>query len=281
MHGTRNTLPARTALDAAAPSRVATAIIALVAVFVAWIGWGFWSLYERGHPDPPNVKAVAYAPAVRAADQQVTALMDSQLPQLRAQLPWAEPLASSLVDFCESDERFSGSFGGSDSWSPVVCRRVAVAYVGFDGDLQQRLTELDQTVAALGWSTGPTQGLAAQFNAAHQPLPGVDPEAAAQAAAAQRFTVGADYRRSATGPGVTLSVEVGRLPGPPHAPDSKDDQPWLAGVGSDGKAGSPDVYLTWQPVLAPDFAKTGHQYVAAIDFHAFYHGDPASLMGAR
>ncbi|MFD0568800.1 hypothetical protein ACFQ0T_05220 [Kitasatospora gansuensis] len=104
--------------------RRVTAGVAVVGAPAVGLFW--WALLSLpGDADPPDVTAMANAPATRAADRSATELTDSQLGLLHARTPWAEQLGTSAADVCFSRSR-SGSFGsGGARWDPVSCRRAA------------------------------------------------------------------------------------------------------------------------------------------------------------
>lgn len=248
-------------------------LVTVIAVVVLAV-WSISRIFSP--PTPPDVDAQANAPGTRVADQGAEAQADYQLKQLRAQTSWADQLGRSVVDLCRSG-LISGSFGSWGSWSPVSCQRTTIVYLAFDGDVQQRLAELDQTLDALGWqSRNPQQGLVAQDRYMHQPPYGADPAQSAQAEA-RPTDISVDYvsRQAAT---AALSVEVSQTPSILVLPGSWDD--WSSAHSPDGRPYQNDqfdrvVYVTWQPVNAPALVRTtAHRYIAAFDFGTTYYTQP-------
>lgn len=232
-------------------------IVSVLAITALVIGSVVWALSPAS---PPDVAAQANVPAARNADRLVVAEINGQLTRLRAQLPRAEQLGTSVVDLCRSQPT-SGSFAPWRPWRPVSCQRTTTLYLGFDGELQGRLTELDRVIDGLGWQpSAPEQrGLVAQARYLHS------------------TNVTVDFARRPAGT-TRLSVEVGRVPFDPILPDNWDD--WPIGHPSDAKPYQNDdldqvVYFVWQPVNAAELTRTTQRsYVAAFDFDATYYTQP-------
>ncbi|MFE0461929.1 hypothetical protein ACFW1A_22045 [Kitasatospora sp. NPDC058965] len=156
-------------------------------------GWIYLSL----RPEPqPDVAKAAQSTAARAADRALTAQLDRQLDQLRAALPWATYLGTTVADSCSTGWVDHGFAITRQTWIPVTCSRATTVYEAFDGDFRPRLAQLDTALAAAGWHPdwigtplyrGEHPGLVAAFDDAHRPPD--DPTPSESAAAAARPNV--------------------------------------------------------------------------------------------
>ncbi|MBS2534690.1 hypothetical protein KGQ20_18115 [Catenulispora sp. NF23] len=161
----------------------------VVAGFVGDVAWYFHSLGPGSQPDV--LKAARSAPT-QAADQAVTAQVDSRTGQLRAALPWATYLGTAVEDVCKVALAPDGSFGAKQSWLPVTCTRTDTVYEAFDGDFRQHLVQLDGVLGKAGWRStdlppmrrqGEQPSLAGWFDYDHTPPSDPDPSQIAAAAA--------------------------------------------------------------------------------------------------
>ncbi|MFF1908562.1 hypothetical protein [Kitasatospora sp. NPDC058218] len=211
--------------------RVMLTLLGMVAagavIFVAVVAWQVHDLTTVPHG--PDAEALARSAATREARDRAVAFGDDQTARLRAAAPWAQVLDGSVADRCHAEAR-SGSFGGRPAWSPVVCRRTTVLYAAFDGEIEQRLADLDRAAEGLGWKVRPgDRNLVQQLRYAHSPGSDATAEQTAQALARPNSVsvdhVPADARR-----GITLTVGVADGRGLPWVKDSWDQQPSRSGA---------------------------------------------------
>ncbi|MFJ9516994.1 hypothetical protein ACIRPK_01780 [Kitasatospora sp. NPDC101801] len=255
------------------------AVVGSVAVGLFW--WALLSL--PGHAEPPDVTAMANAPATRAADQAAAELTDSQLGLLQARTPWAEQLGSSAADVCFSQSR-SGSFGSGEHWDPVTCRRAGTSYLAFDGEIWQRLDDLDRTVAALGWTPDGGAWLTDADRHLQAPDSPVHP-AATESAYPRKVPVRLylSYTRMHTGP-LTLTIDVLELPAAPATAGGRGswaDARSPGGLPYRNDSSARAVYFTWRPVdPSALLGSTPHHYVAAFSFDAKYYVEPSAHSAA-
>ncbi|WP_405020476.1 hypothetical protein OHV05_30120 [Kitasatospora sp. NBC_00070] len=250
--------------------------VAVVGSLVVGLFW--WALLSLpGDAEPPDVTAMANAPATRAADRAAAELTDSQLGLLHARTPWAEQLGTSAADLCFS-RSWSGSFGSGERWDPVTCRRTGTTYLAFDGEIRQRLDELDHTVAALGWL--PDGGTWLTDADRHLQAPDSPAHPAATESAHPRqvpVRLHLSYTRLHTGP-LTLSIDVLEVPAVPAGAGSWGswaDTRSLGGMPHQNDSSARAVYLTWRPVDSTALlGSTAHRYVAAFSFDAKYYVEP-------
>ncbi|WP_157856335.1 hypothetical protein [Actinacidiphila yeochonensis] len=252
----------------------ATAVLA-----VALLGW---RVYRYWHPTPPDVRSFARSATTQAADRAATATADSQVSAFRKATPWATDLGTSRVDLCGSESR-TGSIGARPQWSRVSCQRVTTLYLAFDGDIGQRLRQLDAATGTLGWvpppsqHRGPSDALVAALAYERQP-PG-DPDPAQSAEAAERpadiqvaYTLPA-RPDSSDGPRVVLGVAQ-----KPRAPRTG----FVGGISDlDGTSKRPHgndqfdrtVYLTWKPLSPTALAAAGygaHAFTLSLSITSTY-----------
>ncbi|GAA1982983.1 hypothetical protein [Kitasatospora viridis] len=131
------------------PGRAVLACLGAVLLLVGWVGW--WA-YHLVRPSPPDVAAVARASGTRALGQSAASLTDRQIGSLKNGLGWAEAGGTAVVDECGAD--LGRGLGPFSYWGPVTCGRSVTLYLGFDGELRDRLADIDRVVAALGWGGG-------------------------------------------------------------------------------------------------------------------------------
>ncbi|MFC8716500.1 hypothetical protein [Kitasatospora sp. NPDC057198] len=169
-------------------SRGCAAVVWVVLAGV--VGAAAW-VYLSLRPEPqPDVAKAARSAAARAADQEVTAESDRGLDRLRAALPWATYLGTTVADVCGTEPVNHGFALTRRTWTEVACSRTTTVYEAFDGDFQQRLGQLDAALAAAGWRPsdppyylGEQGGLVGALAYAHNPGDGAGPSEAAAAAA--------------------------------------------------------------------------------------------------
>lgn len=250
-------------------------LVVVVVLLVAWLGW---SVYRWDHPTPPNVKSFAQSAATRAADRAATATANRQISGFREAAPWATYLGTSTVDACSS-QGGSSSIGARPQWAPVTCRRTTAAYLAFDGDVGQRLGQLDAVTRKLGWATppsgrqGPSGAVVAALAYQRRPSDGASPSQVKQAAARPAdvfvdFTLPANKDASK---GLRLQVGVAQNPGVPGNTDATYVDP------SEGPHSTASnyrsVYLTWQPLSAKSVtarAYRTHAYTLAVTVTSTY-----------
>ncbi|WP_194916804.1 hypothetical protein [Catenulispora rubra] len=135
-----------------AGAKTAGGCAVILAVPLVWFGVSVFSSFQRMEPESqPDVVKAAQSATARSADQAVSAQVDSRVGQVRAALPWAAYLGTTVADVCQTVHTPSGSFGARSTWSPVTCTRTDTVYEAFDGDLQQRLAQLDGVLGGAGW----------------------------------------------------------------------------------------------------------------------------------
>ena len=236
-------------------------VMALLAVVVLLFGWGIWQLRRQQNPSPPDVRALADSASARTADHAATQLTDHQLSLLRAATPWASYLGTSVVDGCTTE--LMGGFMAS-TWTPAGCERQTVVYAAFNGDIQQRLRQLDTAVDALHWHS--QQTLLSKLDAFQQPPGDTTAE------------VSADYGPDPD-PGPqpdSLDVSVTQKPGLPQGYGLAG---WQAEVNPQASLGNSyrAATVAWQPLSAAALAKAAyaaHGYLLAFTFSAGYYPPP-------
>ncbi|MEV7025626.1 hypothetical protein [Kitasatospora sp. NPDC093558] len=230
-------------------------------------------------PDPPDVEAMANASSTRSAGREAAERMNGQIAQLRAKAPWAEQLGTSVLDRCESELRVAVAFA-SGSWELASCERTTSVYVAFDGDLRERLAELDGSIDAQGWKSRAeprSAGLVAADRYLHQPPVGAKPEESASAEARPTL-VWVEYALPGEGPTSTeLSVGVTQAPAMPPGEDDRpnqyDDHGRRPYANDDTHR---EVVFTVEPLRAKELVqKTAHKYVALFKFHTRYFVEPS------
>ncbi|KDN86255.1 hypothetical protein [Kitasatospora cheerisanensis] len=180
----------------------------------------FW-LTVRPEPQP-DVEKAARSAAARAADREVTIRSDRQLDQLKAALPWADYLGTTVADVCTTSTVTHMGFA-RQRWNPVTCTRTSTAYLAFDGDFRQHLALLDTAVAAAGWKTddrlplrtSEPPGLVAALDHAHQP-PGDATEAQLAEAAARPNEARVRYTLPAAPPTPRRPARTSHRAAPPQ-----------------------------------------------------------------
>ncbi|MFJ9610817.1 hypothetical protein ACIRS1_31200 [Kitasatospora sp. NPDC101176] len=161
-------------------------------VLAGGFGLAAW-IYLSLRPEPqPDVAKAAQSVTARAADRALTAQADRQLDQVRAALPWAIYLGTTVADSCSTGWVDHGLALTRRTWTPVTCSRTTTVYEAFDGDLPSRLAELDTVLATAGWHPDRTgapldreehPGLVAALDYAHRPPDDPTPAQVAEAAA--------------------------------------------------------------------------------------------------
>ncbi|MFD8596223.1 hypothetical protein ACFV1L_14615 [Kitasatospora sp. NPDC059646] len=245
----------------------------------------FWAAVR---PEPqPDVEKAARSPAARAADRTATAESDRQLDRLKAALPWASPLGTTVADVCTTSAVNHMGFA-RQRWNPVTCTRTSTAYLAFDGDFRQHLVLLDTALAGAGWRTDDRlplrtpepPGLAAAFDYGHQPPGDATAAQIAEAAARPdvatvRYTLpngtgyapppGADV--APAGPGAT--VEVVRAP---HLP-ALDDGTSAHDLTLKYPTVRTSWFVDWQPCSRAELAAAypAHSAVVAVSLRFPYH----------
>ncbi|MER5862896.1 hypothetical protein [Kitasatospora sp. NPDC002040] len=248
-------------------------LLAFVVLVVTGLGWTGWRIHSRLHPEPPDVAAVAGAAPTLTAHQQAAAFSDLLAAQLRAATPWAAFQDSSVADLCRT-VLVAPRRSAAPQWSPVGCSRTTVVYVAFDGDLEQRLADLDRTMVGLRWTPGPSDGSdpgAGLVRQLHRDGP--------NSVAVHHHPTGAPPDDPAA---AVLTVAVADRPaagsGLPLVPGSWDD--WHGVGDADGRPdpGRPNrsdraVVLDWRRVDGIELsarAHARHRYLAAFGLSQVY-----------
>lgn len=255
-------------------------------------------LYLSLRPEPvPDVKKLALSATARAADRNVAVQMDRQADQLRAALPWATYLGTTVADACSTDTAMTGFAITRQRWNPVTCYRATTVYEAFDGDFRQRLAQLDTVFAAAGWRAGSVAtvqipgehpGLVSAFDWLHKPPDDPTPAEVAEAAG-RRNVVSVPYYS------VPISSDYvpppGQMPpvsaqsGQPGATVQVAQAPYLTTI-DDGTIDhdlaveyaslKTAYYLQWQPYTHAQLATAypAHGAVLAICITANYNTGP-------
>ncbi|WP_143120635.1 hypothetical protein [Actinacidiphila alni] len=109
-----------------------------------------WQIHRTWDRPPPDVGAFARSAATRSAGADAAREGAARLGELRAALPWAVPVGTSVADSCRTLEQ--GAMFGPRNWSPIRCTRNTVLYLAFDGDIRTRLRQLDAVLAEKKWA---------------------------------------------------------------------------------------------------------------------------------
>lgn len=242
-------------------------VVAAAVIVVAVFAWAFYDLTTL--PKAPDAAGLARAADTREARDRAVAFADDHTARLKAAAPWAEVLDSSVADRCHAEAR-SESFGSKPAWSPVVCRRTTVLYAAFDGEIEQRLADLDRAAEGLGWKLRPDgKNLVQQLRHMHSPGGDATAEQTAEALARPN-TVSVDHVPGDGRKGVTLTVGVADGKGIPLVMGSWDDRTSLSGPDAKpylDREHERVVYFDWRRVDAEGLkakAYAGHRYVMAI-----------------
>ncbi|MEW2519032.1 hypothetical protein [Actinacidiphila alni] len=123
---------------------------AMVVVVGAVVGGALWHFHRMVDRPPPDVAAFARSAATRRAGEDAAREGAARLGELRAALPWAVPVGTSVADSCRTLEE--GAMFGPRNWSPIRCTRNTVLYLAFDGDIRTRLRQLDAVLAEKKWA---------------------------------------------------------------------------------------------------------------------------------
>ncbi|SEN75195.1 hypothetical protein [Actinacidiphila rubida] len=275
-------------------------VAALLVLFALVAGGILWSWHRAMNPPGPDIEAVAGEPGVRAADLAVTRTMDGQLDRLRAATPWAQPLGTSVTDFCSATLE-SAFMSVSRHWTPAGCVRETALYVAFDGDLPARLRQLDTAVGGLPWqptgspagSSSPLRGLYFTLSAQSgqgtgTPATPVPPEPVALTVPFSPRPPESATPGTGPGPETTPGTAPGAAPDPaaprlrsllvsvtssPALPEggtwdgvwAQDYAPSDRPYGRDGRSRA--VYRVWHPLSTEALAAAGyahHRYLATF-----------------
>lgn len=126
------------------------AVVAKV-VLAGAVGLAVW-VYLSLRPEPqPDVGKAAHSATARAADRALTVQLDGQIDRLRAALPWAAYLGTTVADVCTTDSTTTAFTFTRQRWLPVTCTRTTTMYEAFDGDFLERLGQLDAALTAAQW----------------------------------------------------------------------------------------------------------------------------------
>ncbi|MFE2413899.1 hypothetical protein ACFXDE_36770 [Kitasatospora sp. NPDC059408] len=126
------------------------AVVAKV-VLAGAVGLAVW-VYLSLRPEPqPDVGKAARSATARAADRALTVQLDGQIDRLRAALPWAAYLGTTVADVCTTDSTTTAFTFTRQRWLPVTCTRTTTMYEAFDGDFLERLGQLDAALTAAQW----------------------------------------------------------------------------------------------------------------------------------
>jgi hypothetical protein len=127
-------------------------LLTLAALVVVVGGVAAWLVHGRSrHPAPPDVAAYARSAGVRSADRAYTAWFEEQLAGLGSAAPWLRAAGQSVLDECQALPSGGAGVAGATSWT-MSCQRSQAAYYAYTAGGRPRVSQLERTLAGLGWA---------------------------------------------------------------------------------------------------------------------------------